>query len=176
MLATQLFAALMFFFFPTLCFIRAHLINDIQSFWMVHRKCIAAAIAAVRQGRESVQVFPVFRPRCCLVPTHQLPRPSLRDLEIHNRLSIRVCISPLVFQCPDNVLLLSVRVLSQQHLIKRHVMVRRNQSWKTRRGTTQLPHLDVEACADVCACVLSAQQNSRILHLQVKMEADLFAH
>lgn len=105
------------------------------------------------QGRASVQVFPVFWPRCCLVPL-------ISSLARHCSILKFTTVYPVMRQSTcvimsDNVLLLSVCVcvLSQQHLIKRHGVVRRNQSWKTRRKKNTVTASGCGcACVDVYAC------------------------
>lgn len=83
-----------------------------------------------RQGRE-YECSSVFRSFATLSPcsTRLLARPSLLHLEIHVpiRLSIHLSIDPL-FPSANNPVLGLLGILSQQHLIERHVMVRKHQS------------------------------------------------
>lgn len=132
-----------------------------------------------RQGRGSVQRFPVFChfvalfPLICSLPRHC----SILNFTIIYTSSYASIHSS--FRPANNPLLLSRWcVLSQQHLIQRHVMVRRHQSWKTWRKQCDYC-MWAHACVCFCCvrvCRSHAQQNAGICPLQVKMEADLFPH
>ena len=86
-----------------------------------------------RQGRESVQVFPVFYRLVSVICSLAL---TAWSFEFYVRFSIQLCLDPSVLpsiQPSNNSPRLSPGcVLSQQHLIRRHVMVRRHQSCETR--------------------------------------------
>lgn len=130
-----------------------------QSFLVVRRECIAAAAAADRAER----VFKCFQ---CFIALFQSSAPSPSLLDNLNFMFISPSSYASIHRSfHQSILIITLFVslwgcvLSQQHLIRRHVMVRRHQSCKTRRKPCNY-------CK--CVCGAFAQQNAEICPLQVK--------
>lgn len=120
--------------------------NDIQSFLVVHRKCIAAAADRAESVFKCFQCFTSFV--ALFHSSAPLPFTAwfwVSWLFIHPVEHQSTC--PSIHPANDPLLLSLGCVLSQQHLIKRHVMVRRHQSWKTRSNSA------ITACGRMYVCV-----------------------
>ncbi len=180
LLAIQIFSAYSCLFLFILAMQRwasAHPKNDIQSFLVVHRKCIAAAADRAESMFKCFQCFASFV--AFFHSSAPLPFTAWFWISwpfIHAVMHQSTC--PSIRPANDPLLLSLGCVLSQQHLIKRHVMVRRHQSWKTRSNSVISACGRMYVCVCVCfyECGACAQQNAGICPFQVKMETDLFSH